>query len=409
MGGVAGVLREQRGLLAVLDARRDRVVTSILEYARGLDAADREAAAELLETAELVGRGEQAAHGRLVLLLAQVDRVRAARGGVKAWVATHLDASDGRARGIAESARRIGSIPELAEPLASGRIGADTVRALTRTAKAVAGTSRNTTAALAATLATAECEGVTAAKKQLQILEHTLDPDSGVDVIARQRARSFLRVVELGDGLCRFEVVLDAVRATTLRTAIDLQSADWIRRAQHDHQQPLPQDVRTVEQINAQALVRLAEVFHLAPPEVRDAHFSPSVLYFASRDSAETVYGDLIPLSTITNPDPHHLEVDDDGQPTALDGADIDTDSSARLASREQRVALAYRDRHCTYPGCSRPTTWTLNATHVVPFRNGGPTVMRNLTLLCSEHHTLTHQGQGENSPRQREPRRTRR
>jgi hypothetical protein len=117
------------------------------------------------------------------------------------------------------------------------------------------------------------------------------------------------------------------------------------------------------------------------------------VLYFASHDTdtAETVYGDLIPLSEIKNPDAHRIEVDDDGQPVTLDGANLDTAPTARLASREQRTALAYRDRHCTYPGCARPTTWSLNAHHLVPFRNGGPTVMNNLTLLCSEHHTLAH------------------
>jgi hypothetical protein len=391
MEGLAGVLREQRERLAVLDARRDQVIARILDHARNLDASDRGAAAELLETAELIGRGEQAAHGRLIMVLAQADRVKAARGGVKAWVAAHLDACDGRARGVAESVRRIGAVPGLAGPLVSGRVGADTVRVLTRAAKAVAGTGRDTAAVLTATLATVERVGVTAAKKHVQVLEHTLDPGRGKQVIARQRARSFFRVVELGDGLCRFEAVLDAVRATTLRSAIDLQTADWIRRAQYDHAQPLPGDVGSVEQINAHALVRLAEVFHLAPPKVRAARFSPSVLYFASRDTAETVYGDLIPLSEIKNPDAHRIEVDDDGQPVTLDGANLDTAPTARLASREQRTALAYRDRHCTYPGCARPTTWSLNAHHLVPFRNGGPTVMNNLTLLCSEHHTLAH------------------
>jgi hypothetical protein len=385
------VLREQRELLAVLDARRDQIVASILGLARVLDVSDREAAAELLEAAEQIGRREQAAHGQLILVLAQADRMKAAKGGVKAWVATHLDACDGRARGIAESARRIGAIPELAEPLSSGRIGADTVRALARTAKAVAGTSRDTAAALSATLATAEREGATAAKKQVRLLEHTLDPGRGEDLIARQRSRSFFRVVELGDGLCRFEVVLDAVRATTLRAAIDLQAADWIRRAQYDHERVLPGDVGSVEQINAHALVRLAEVFHIAPPEVRAAHFSPAVLYFTSRDTAETVYGDLIPLSAIENPDAHRIEADQDGQPVVLDGVEIDTEPAARLASREQRTALAYRDRHCTHPGCTRPTTWSLHAHHLIPFSNGGPTVMKNLTLLCSEHHALTH------------------
>ncbi|MBR7830108.1 hypothetical protein KDK95_27645, partial [Actinospica sp. MGRD01-02] len=258
-GGIAELWRTRLEQVAELDARRDEIVAECLRDTQDLHAGDREGADVLLELAQMLGRREQAGHGQLIRALAQADRVKAARGGVKAWAATHLDVSDGRARSIAESARRIGAIPQLAEPLASGRIGADTVRVLSRTAKAVAGTGVDTAAALTATLVTAEAEGVTAAAKQIRVLEHTLDPDTGKDVIARQRARSFYRVVELEDGLCRFEVLLDAVRATTLRAAVDAQTADWIRQTQYDHASVLPEDVRSTEQINAHALTRLAE------------------------------------------------------------------------------------------------------------------------------------------------------
>jgi hypothetical protein len=81
-----------------------------------------------------------------------------------------------------------------------------------------------------------------------------------------------------------------------------------------------------------------------------------------------------------------------DGQPVLLDGKPIDENPTARLASPAQRTALAFRDRHCTYQGCSRPPTWSLNAHHKIPYGEGGPTDLRNLTLLCAEHHTLTHQ-----------------
>jgi hypothetical protein len=76
-------------------------------------------------------------------------------------------------------------------------------------------------------------------------------------------------VVELEDGLCRFEVLLDAVRATTLRAAVDAQAADWIRQAQYDHTTTLPADVASSEQINAHALTRLAEVYLTAPAHMR--------------------------------------------------------------------------------------------------------------------------------------------
>ena len=405
VGGIAEAWRSRLEAVAELDARRDAIVAECLREARGLRAGDREGAAGLLEFARMLGTREQAEHGRLIQVLAQADRVRAARGGVKAWAATHLDVSDGRARSIAESARRIGAIPELAGPLASGRVGADTVRALSRSAKAAAGTGTDTTAAVSATLATAQAEGIAAATRQVRNLEHTLNPDRAMDVIARQRARSFYRVIELEDGLCRFEVLLDAVRATVLRAAVDLQAADWIRRAQYDHAAPLPDDVRTTEQINAHALTRLAEVFHGAPPAVREAGFNPPMLFSAPAGNpealAETVYGTPVPLGAIPHPAAHHLELDPDGNPVRLDGAVIDTDPHARLASPAQRSALAHRDRHCTHPGCTRPATFSLHAHHIIRYTRGGATTVRNLTLMCSEHHVLAHHNTDPNPDRE--------
>jgi hypothetical protein len=333
----------------------------------------------------------------LVLLVAQADRVRAAPGGVKAWLATHLDVTDGRAREIAQAARRIGAVPELAEPLASGAVGTGTVSVLSRTARAIENTDRDKAAMLTAMLETAQAEGVTRAGCEVRELEQALDPGSSEEITLRQRARCFYRVVELEDGLCRFEILLDAVRATTLRAAVDLQAADWIRQAQFDGASPLPEDVRSVEQINAQAVTRLAQVFLDAPPEVRQAEFTPPVLFFTSPGDplAQTVYGAVVPAARV-------LVVAGDGQPVTLDGEKIDLDPHARHATRAQRTALAYRDRHCTYPGCTRPSTWSLHAHHRVSYGKGGATAMGNLALLCPEHHTLTHHRDEAAGPAQR-------
>jgi hypothetical protein len=112
---------------------------------------------------------------------------------------------------------------------------------------------------------------------------------------------------------------------------------------------------------------------------------------------AETVYGDMVPRAALPQPGDagtHLLEHGQHGQPVRLDGAKIDTDPRARLATTAQRTALAWRDRHCTHPGCTRPPTFSLHAHHHRPYTAGGPTVMKNLALLCPEHHTLTHQPQ---------------
>jgi Domain of unknown function (DUF222)/HNH endonuclease len=389
----AEALQEQLAALVAANAIVEEKIKGLLDLARTIDAGDRDRAGVLLEVAGVVGWCEQARHGQLIQLLGQVERVRAHRAGVKAWVATHLDVSEGRARGIAQAARRVGALPELAESLSSGEVGADTIRALARTVKAVEGSGKDQGIELAATLETARCEGVGAANRRVRVLEHAIDPGGSEELLAKQRARSFARVVELEDGMCRFDVLLDPIRATTVRAALDQTAADWIRRRQFDGVDPIPVDVRTTEQICAEAVTRMAEVFLNASPEQRGAQFGTEVLYTAPLDTDElatSVYGALVLRSAIPQPKAHLLQTRG-GEPVLLDGEEIDRDPEARLASAAQRVALAFRDRHCTYPGCSRPSTWSLHAHHRVPYRNGGATVVKNLSLLCSEHHTLTH------------------
>jgi hypothetical protein len=386
-------LQGQWDALIAANAVVEEQIERFLESARVIDPGDRESAGVLLKVAQFVGQREQARHGQLIQLLGHADRIKAHRAGVKAWVATHLDVSEGRARGIGQAARRIGALPELAESLSSGRVGTDTVRALSRTVKAVEGSGQDQAAALTATLETAKREGVGAANRQVRVLEHTIDPGGSDELLTKQRAKSFARVVELEDGMCRFDILLDPIRATTVRTALDQTTADWIRRRQFDGVDPIPADVRSTEQISAQAVTRLAEVYLSASPEQRGAQFSTEVLYTAPLDGDElatSAYGALVPRNAIPAQRVRLLETRD-GEPVLLDGEEIDRDPGARLASAAQRVALAFRDRHCTYPGCSRPPTWSLHAHHKIPYGQGGATTVKNLSLLCSEHHTAVH------------------
>ncbi len=244
----------------------------------------------------------------------------------------------------------------------------------------------------------AERDGVTAVNREIRKLEHHLDPASSEELPAQQRARSFLRFIELEDGRCRFEGLLDPERATILRSAIDQVVSAVIRERQYDGAETVPEDVRTTEQLNAHALVRMAEVFLNADAQARGSNFTPQILFTIRLDGgglAETVYGTQIPASVLPKPGDagtHLLHLDQDGEPVLLDWLKIDTDPDARLASPAQRTALAHRDKHCAYAGCTRPPTWSLHAHHRTAFSRGGPTIVENLTLLCSEHHVLVHQ-----------------
>ena len=230
-----------------------------------------------------------------------------------------------------------------------------------------------------------------------------MEPGTDEKRHARARERSFARFGQVGDGgMCRFEVLLDPVRGAVVRAAIEVQTGAFIRARQVDGTELVAGDVRSTEQMNAEAVTRLAQVFLDAPAEQRGAAFSLPTLAVTMKDfpaeteipdrCAVTAYGALIPASALPpegDPRRRVLEVEDGSG--RLDGNSVDRDPGARLASAEQRLFLTWRDRHCRYPGCDRPITYGLNAHHTIPYSKGGRTVVRNMVLYCSQHHTTIH------------------
>ena len=62
-----------------------------------------------------------------------------------------------------------------------------------------------------------------------------------------------------------------------------------------------------------------------------------------------------------------------------------------RTVTAALKLALQARDKHCTYPGCTRDR-W-LDAHHVNHWADGGETNLANMVLLCSTHHRALHEG----------------
>jgi hypothetical protein len=52
------------------------------------------------------------------------------------------------------------------------------------------------------------------------------------------------------------------------------------------------------------------------------------------------------------------------------------------------RRAVAVRDRHCRFPGCTQPAT-VCHPHHIIPRSQGGPTCLTNLLNLCTFHHLI--------------------
>jgi hypothetical protein len=72
-------------------------------------------------------------------------------------------------------------------------------------------------------------------------------------------------------------------------------------------------------------------------------------------------------------------------------GNPLDVGRKHRSVSTPLKRALLSRDRGCTFPGCHR--TRFVDAHHIIHWANRGETDPDNLTLLCTYHHRLLHEG----------------
>jgi hypothetical protein len=73
------------------------------------------------------------------------------------------------------------------------------------------------------------------------------------------------------------------------------------------------------------------------------------------------------------------------------DGNPLDVGRKQRTVSTPLKRALYARDRCCTFPGCHRKRY--LDGHHLLHWIHGGETTADNLTLLCTYHHRMLHEG----------------
>jgi Domain of unknown function (DUF222) len=72
-------------------------------------------------------------------------------------------------------------------------------------------------------------------------------------------------------------------------------------------------------------------------------------------------------------------------------GTPLDVGRKRRTVTTALKRALWSRDRGCSFPGCH--CTRYVDAHHIRHWAEGGDTSLANLTLLCTHHHTLLHEG----------------
>ncbi|MCZ6890696.1 MAG: DUF222 domain-containing protein [Gammaproteobacteria bacterium] len=73
------------------------------------------------------------------------------------------------------------------------------------------------------------------------------------------------------------------------------------------------------------------------------------------------------------------------------DGEPLNVGRKHRTIPTGIKRALLARDRSCSFPGCTHDK-W-VDAHHIKHWIDGGETRLENLTLLCTHHHRLVHEG----------------
>jgi hypothetical protein len=193
-------------------------------------------------------------------------------------------------------------------------------------------------------------------------------------------------------GLSRYTLLMDDEGAAILDTAVDALAKPQ-KVTSPDDGTPQP-DPRTPAARRADALLELVTRAVSSPDGTpRQAKTTLIVtttlatLTRQARGAGLTLAGELLTTDTV-----RRLACDAELIPMVLGsgGQVLDHGKATRLFTPAQARHLWLRDGGCTFPGCTRPPTWT-DAHHLVHWADGGPTNLDNAALLCPSHHTVVH------------------
>lgn len=224
------------------------------------------------------------------------------------------------------------------------------------------------------------------------------DPDGAAPREEALRARSGMRIIELGNGLVRH--VIDAHPEATgwLRAAIDARLAPRREvRFSDDGEEATDDalaDTRTLAQRRLDALVSIAR--DSLKHDDGDMSGTPAVLLVTATLEAlrtgigtATIFGVEEPISAATA---RRLACDAKIIPIVLGGESqpLDLGQGRRLFSEAQRYAMAVRDGGCCWGTCDAPPA-QCEAAHIEGWDQAGkphgPTDLSNGLLLCPFHH----------------------
>ncbi len=297
-----------------------------------------------------------------------------------AWLRWKCKLSGGAAMERVEIARQLEKLPQTEAAFAKGDVGFQHVAVLARTAEHVgaAAVRKEETKLLHAAQTMDPGQFTTVAKN----FEHRVDAAGALAEANHAHQRRYLHVGEPVDGLVRLDGLLDAEGGATLRTALQA------------FMKPIKDDARTYGQRQHDALMELCRQ---GSGGKRDgAGPRPQLIIRASLDTlagtpgaaaGELEGGGTVPAETVQRYacDTALTRITGQGE------LDHELNHASRTLPAPTRRALEARDRHCVFPGCTRPPIWC-DGHHLVWWTRGGATALPNLALLCRPHHRMVHE-----------------
>ena len=341
--------------------------------------------------------------GRFTVTAEAVDRGEVASsqaGSTAQWVADRCPSLDGREAGlVAKAVRELTDRSTLV--LAGARAAVEEGRLSVSAGCVVASELRQLTpllepgsvdAVVAGLVAMGQVDGPAGVRRVRpamlaryglgQVLQDLEDRHRGLTVFSCGH--------DIGGGITEYRLRLNPEARAVVEAAINVLAKPVVKDG--------VRDPRTVDQRRGDALVQVCRRAVSAPPTAPPSGVKTTVMVTINLDDLREgvrpgVLVGGVDAGTPLGPETvRRLACDAALIPVLLDtdGQLIRLGRTRRAFTSAQVRALWLRDRHCTFPGCTTPATWT-DAHHLRHWLDGGSTDLTNGTLLCQRHHTIVH------------------
>jgi hypothetical protein len=214
--------------------------------------------------------------------------------------------------------------------------------------------------------------------------------DAGTDRHERlRRQRCVSRWVDAETGMCITRLALDPLTDAEVWTAINAAVRDAQADLERERVEP-PAWAQLAADVTV-GLITGARAVNRRVPEVSVHIDHDTLLDEASAAGIVCELDDGTPLPPATV---RRLCCDADIIPIVLDGDGVvlDVGRACRLATVDQRRALAAMYARCGHPDC-HVAFGHCRIHHVHDWKAGGATDLQNLIPLCRDHHHLVHEG----------------